>query len=638
MTDMLIREFPAIKAANSSELRRLIADSCRAPRSHPAFVEDPADGRVFQLDADFFNGGVWAGVDRLIEMAYLDLLAWDQAGIIESHDYELYMVLLKYRDEIQPRYMCLTDTATPAERTRRFPLDRAYRIIHGLVELVIQWKLASGDRDRWVVVVRNFDGAQHLATRFFTELARRAALHTDIDVVIETQSDLAAIGKKIPGMRTVPPAPRIATLRLDPIDRRTLSGAELRTIEERVGQGDGVALEQNFPGLLAHYRARGDGPAEARVAFGMLPIFIAYGYYFEAMCLVNIFLPHFDALVAGDEHRRLDSISSIVLCLGNTGQVSRTLEVLEELAVPHLTIPAVIAYTHYIRAMYYLRYAEVKNVAKAEEYLLQAVELVNTPQADHQASSFFKVFINNGVAFLRARQGWHEQAIELCRSGYETLTAELGEGRHMLHRSVLQYNIAQVYVMLGRVDDAMEHYNKVISMDPYYTEYYNDVGNILQERGRYQEAIGYYALGIKYSAPYPEVHYNKGLCHVREEHWEEAIASFGVSLELNPGHAEAYALRAEAWEGLGQEDAAIADYDSAIEIKPDFVSAMVNRAVLFFNRNSYDRALIDMNHAISLEGGQASHYENRAEIYRAMHREDLYLEDLSTAQRYGASS
>ena len=146
----------------------------------------PSVSRTFQLDAHFGTGGTWSGVEPLIEAAYLSLLEMRQDALIDQHLLELHMVLLHHRDRIRPKYWCLTDTATAEEKTRFYPADRAYRLVHGLVALVLSWKRALGDQGRWTVVVRDFDHAQHLATRFFFELARRGAGGAWIDVVAES--------------------------------------------------------------------------------------------------------------------------------------------------------------------------------------------------------------------------------------------------------------------------------------------------------------------------------------------------------------------------------------------------------------------------------------------------------------------
>src|SRR5690242_19531769 len=139
----------------------------------------------------------------------------------------------------------------------------------------------------------------------------------------------------------------------------------------------------------------------------------------------------------------------------------------------------------------------------------------------------------------------------------------MGEDRHRLHRSVLQYNMAQVHLMLGRLEEGLHCYRNAIAMDPFYTEYLVEAANILQQLGRYQEAIEYYGRAIECSPPYPEVYLGKAICHVRQEEWLDALTCSHISLDLNPDQPELHAARAEIFGELGQDAAALAEYDKA---------------------------------------------------------------------------
>jgi tetratricopeptide (TPR) repeat protein len=311
------------------------------------------------------------------------------------------------------------------------------------------------------------------------------------------------------------------------------------------------------------------------------------------------------------------------------------LRIVGELAESYVAKPYVLAGLNYILGMHHLRYAQAKDIGKAEHYILQAVDDINRAggELNPGAYAFRKVFIDNGLAFLRARQGRYQEAVELCKAGYEFLTNEMGEDRHLLHRSVLQYNIAQVYVMLGRLDEGLEHYHNAIRMDPHYSEYHNEVGNILQEQQLYHAAIGYYQQAIEYSAPYPEVYFNKAVCHARLEELDDALKCFDMSLELEPDHGERQALRADVLRELGRTEEALEGYYTAIALGYDSTALRVNRAVLHYNNGAYGLALSDMDHVIGLEADHGEHYENRAEIHRAMHQEDLYRRDIAMAER-----
>src|SRR5206468_3549085 len=55
---------------------------------------------------------------------------------------------------------------------RLYPANRALRIVHGLVDLLADWK-GRCDPAPWAIACDDFDLAGHLALRFFSELMRR---------------------------------------------------------------------------------------------------------------------------------------------------------------------------------------------------------------------------------------------------------------------------------------------------------------------------------------------------------------------------------------------------------------------------------------------------------------------------------
>jgi predicted Zn-dependent protease len=169
-------------------------------------------------------------------------------------------------------------------------------------------------------------------------------------------------------------------------------------------------------------------------------------------------------------------------------------------------------------------------------------------------------------------------------------------------------------------------------MDPYYSEYHNEIGNLLQEMGDYRQALEHYALAVKYSAPYPEVNFNKAVCHLQLGELEPALACFDTTLELDAGQRVAHALRADILRELDRAEEALEGYDACIALGDDSTAVRVNRAALHFNNGAYGRALADMDHVIAREAQEPAHYENRAAIYRAMNLEEPCRRDLASAE------
>ena len=574
----------------------------------------PTPEHTMVLNACFEARGVWAGVEDLVEHIYLDLLSNKREDILELHNYELYMVLFKYRDKITLKYASLTDSSSGVEKTRNFPLDRAYRVVHGLVGLVLDWLNACVTQDNWTIIVEKFDDAQHLAKRFFIELGRRTVHRSDIITVIQTRQapDTFEFG--------VIPAPlTYNTLLLDQSIKRPLQQAEAEYLEQMIATNRFEAVEECYPILLSYYRHKGDDRAAAILALKALCLYNHYGYYHESAGFVETVLPQFSNIVP-DQEARWNYVGNIFQGLVMIGRQDKAHAIIEQLAEPYLTDPALQAKMNYVLAMIHLRYSAIPNMALAEEHILKAKVYIDRAEGSVEPDDFhfFKVFIDNGLAFLRVRQNRKAEALQLCQSGYEHLTKTLGEARHQLHRSVLQYNSAQVYVALGKLDEALLHYGKAIEMDPYYSEYYNESANIFQQQEQYEEALATYKLAIHYSAPYPEVFFNTAICHVHLNQEREALEYLNMSLDLAPDQPEAYLLRSELLSMLNHDAEALIDLNTAILRDSNSIAARVNRAVLHYNAASYELALADMDYVITIDANNADHHKNRDQIYKAM--------------------
>ena len=65
------------------------------------------------------------------------------------------------------------------------------------------------------------------------------------------------------------------------------------------------------------------------------------------------------------------------------------------------------------------------------------------------------------------------------------------------------------------LEEAIEAYNKALSIKPDYADAYNNMGNALKEQGKLEEAIEAYNKAISIKPDYAEAHYNMGNCSER---------------------------------------------------------------------------------------------------------------------------
>jgi hypothetical protein len=515
---------------------------------------------IIELDGRFSRGGTWAGIDALVDRAYLGLRAARGTEILYRTNDALHLVLHARRGQLALRNATLTDTSSGGERTRNFPLDRAYRIVHSLVELVIAWQAEVSPTERWTVLVRGFDDAQHLSRRFFEELARRA---TCIDVVVEWRDDMR------PAPPGVPAPDWIAALVRTPLATEIVSATERDRLDVLVSGSGFDAFEAHYPPLLAYHRHHGDGEAAARIAVRALSICNHYGFYHEAGSFVDTVLPWFDTIVGDDQEMRWNLVGNIFQGLALIGRQDMAQEIVETLAGMHLTRADLLAKYHYVMAMIHLRYAHRQDIAEAERHLTLSGDMVRAARSliDPDDYHFFKVFSDNGLAFLRVRQGRREEALRLCADGFALLTAELGENRHQLHRSVLLYNAAQVFVMLDRLDEARSFYAQAAAMDPNYSEYHNELGNILQRQECYDEALADMDAAVVLDAGSVAARVNRAVAFFRRHDLAAALSDMDAVIALDCDDPDHYENRAAIHRAMGQDDRYRRDLTTAVELR-----------------------------------------------------------------------
>jgi tetratricopeptide (TPR) repeat protein len=414
----------------------------------------------------------------------------------------------------------LTSLAPGDERTRWYSPLRTRRIAHGLVEFLRDYAalrdagpLTLGfdaadeadhtDQEFLAVALRRLDPAAvrlvvgTAGDRPTAELTGQLDRSTQLVEVTATAGTDGADGRTDEELARAfvasectsdVPAERAAYDRLDPATREGLH-------DERAEELAALGEHSLRLGAIPYHRLRGRDPR--RLAWPALAVAEDYcmgmGFYHAVLEYVGemerLVLPDPTGRNAGARHH-----------IGiRTGQVLALLDRPEETEVVYrelltiTTVPRQIMSVHYALGLLHTRMhrPDLKDHHLAKGHMNTAVAIASLLE-DPEDRAFYTVFMRNGLALAEMHLGNLQTSLDLVTEGLERLDRELTADRHLLHRSVLRHNRAQVLAGLGRLDEALADFDEVVRLDPNYAEYHFDRGNARYQAGDLDGAIADY--------------------------------------------------------------------------------------------------------------------------------------------------
>ena len=205
------------------------------------------------------------------------------------------------------------------------------------------------------------------------------------------------------------------------------------------------------------------------------------------------------------------------------------------------------------------------------------------------------------------------------------------------------YNLGLAAAPLGRIDEAIGHYEQAIRIEPEHDRAYNNLGNALVRVGRVDEGIEYLREVIRLNPLEPQTYIDRGLAYRSLGRYDEAIADFNKSISFHTNHAidgaSATVNRGMAYIGLGQYQTAFEDFDSAIGLvkghlhsgDPLYFVYFFDRALANFNLGNYENAVNDLSRAINSfpHPDAAEAFVLRGIAYGQLGQSDLARRDLA---------
>jgi len=155
---------------------------------------------------------------------------------------------------------------------------------------------------------------------------------------------------------------------------------------------------------------------------------------------------------------------------------------------------------------------------------------------------------------------------------------EIGPDQRGVPMSRVHYNMANCLVRLGRVREALPHYQQAVALRPVFLEGYIMYGNALSRLNRPAEAVEQYNHAIHHGRPdrstkqavlVARAYYNRGNQYANLNDVDMAIESFAAAARTSPAYAKAYFQLGRMYERTGDPEMAAQSYRYLLRAIPD---------------------------------------------------------------------
>ena len=184
---------------------------------------------------------------------------------------------------------------------------------------------------------------------------------------------------------------------------------------------------------------------------------------------------------------------------------------------------------------------------------------------------------------------------------------------------------------VGKLNEAIFHYNNVIRLKPDYAGTYINRGNAYDKIGQYNLAIGDYNKAISLTPDYAVAYFNRGVTYGTLGQYQLAIEDYSKAILLKPNNFEAYHKRGYEYAKVGQYQRAIDDYNKAIFLSPGYSDAYTERGITYGRSGQYQLAIVDFNEAVRLKSDNAEAYNNRGFTYYNIGQYKQAIDDYNKA-------
>lgn len=161
--------------------------------------------------------------------------------------------------------------------------------------------------------------------------------------------------------------------------------------------------------------------------------------------------------------------------------------------------------------------------------------------------------------------------------------------------------LAFSYELVGKIEEAIEAYYKILEIDPFnFLAYYN-LGVLYSSLERWNKAIENFKFSIAVNENFSSSHFNLGYTYASLGNYKEAIESYKRALEIEPEDYSAWYNLGLSYEAINDFRNAVNAYTKSIESNTNYVNSYIARGYCYQEIGEIEHAEKDFNQAIKID-------------------------------------
>jgi tetratricopeptide (TPR) repeat protein len=191
------------------------------------------------------------------------------------------------------------------------------------------------------------------------------------------------------------------------------------------------------------------------------------------------------------------------------------------------------------------------------------------------------------------------------------------------------------YGKLGRSDEAIADYCRVMELDPYYAAAWNNRGAECTKLGQYSKALEDFTRAIELDPQLGPAWNNRGSAYSNLGQYQKALDDISRAIKLDPSFQAAWKNRGLTYSSMGHHQKAFDAHSRAIALNPNDAEAWTNRGLALIPGDQptrqYEKAIGDLNRAIALDRTYARAWSARGLAYHKLRQYDNAVADHTQA-------